>query len=266
MDTMDLGLRGKAALVAAASQGLGKAIAWELAREGARVAMCSRDEGRIRAAAEAIREDTGAEVLPFVCDLTQEDEVSAFVAGAVEALGSVEILVTNAGGPPPGAFEEVDDDAWYRAYDLTYLSAVRLIREALPHMKETGYGRIVVMTSISVKQPIQDLILSNATRLGVVGMAKSLVPDAGRYDITVNVVCPGYIGTARTKELFAARAKRDGSSPESVEEDLLRIVPLGRMGEPREVGALVAFLSSERASYLTGNLIQIDGGLYRGVF
>jgi 3-oxoacyl-[acyl-carrier protein] reductase len=263
---MDLGLRGKTAVVAAASQGLGKAIAWELAREGARVALCSRDETRIQAAAQAIREDTGAEVLPFVCDLTRAEEVAAFVGGAVEALGSIEILVTNAGGPPPGAFDEVDDDAWYRTYDLTYLSAVRLIREALPHMKETGYGRIVVMTSISVKQPIQDLILSNATRLGVVGMAKSLVPDAGRYDITVNVVCPGYIGTARTKELFAARAKREGSSPETVEEDLLRIVPLGRMGEPREVGALVAFLSSERASYLTGNLIQIDGGLYRGVF
>ncbi len=263
---MDLGLRGKAAVVAAASQGLGKAIAWELAREGAHVAICSRDEGRIRAAAETLREDTGAEVHPFVCDLTREDEVATFVSQAAKALGGVDILVTNAGGPPPGHFEDVDDAAWYDTYDLTYLSAVRLIREDLPHLKRAGHGRIVVMTSISVKQPIPDLILSNAVRMSVVGMAKSLVPDVGPHGITVNVVCPGYVGTARTKELFAARAEREGTSPEAVEEDLVRIVPLGRTGEPREVGALVAFLASERASYLTGNLIQIDGGLYRGVF
>ncbi|MFQ5919676.1 MAG: SDR family oxidoreductase [Thermoplasmata archaeon] len=262
---MDLGLRGKAAVVAAASQGLGKAIAWELAREGARVAICSRDKGLIQATAKAIREDTGAEVHAFVCDLTREEEVAAFVSRAAEGLGGVDVLVTNAGGPRPGGFEDVDDEAWYRTYDLTFLSAVRLIREALPHMIQAGHGRIVVMTSISVKQPIQDLILSNAVRLGVVGMAKSLVPDVGPHDITVNVVCPGYVGTARTKELFAARADRDGTSPEAVEEDLLRSVPLGRMGEPEEVGALVAFLASERAAYLTGNLIQIDGGIYRGV-
>ncbi|MDX1534609.1 MAG: SDR family oxidoreductase [Thermoplasmata archaeon] len=262
---MDLGLRGKAAIVAAASQGLGKAIAWELAREGARLAICSRDEGRIQATAGAIREDTGAEVQAYVCDLTQEDQIATFVTKAAEGLGGVEVLVTNAGGPPPGGFQEVDDEAWYRTYDLTYLSAVRLIRGALPHMKRGRGGRIVVMTSISVKQPIRDLVLSNAVRLGVVGMAKSLVTEVGPHDITVNVVCPGYVGTARTKELFAARADREGTTPAAVEEALLRSVPLGRMGEPQEVGALVAFLASERAAYLTGNLIQIDGGIYRGV-
>ncbi len=181
-------------MVAAASEGLGKAIAWELAREGARLAICSRNEGRIRAASETIREDTGAEVHPFVCDLTREDEVAAFVSQAAKALGGVDILVTNAGGPPPGHFEDVDDAAWYGTYDLTYLSAVRLIREALPHLKRAGHGRIVVMTSISVKQPIPDLILSNAVRMSVVGMAKSLVPDVGPHGITVNVVCPGYSG------------------------------------------------------------------------
>jgi 3-oxoacyl-[acyl-carrier protein] reductase len=263
---MDLGLKGKVALVAAASQGLGRAIALELSREGARVAICSRDEARVKAAAEDISRETGGEVLPVRADVTRYEDIKALVGRVVDAYGGVEILVTNAGGPPPGNFEDVGDEEWYSTYDLTFMSAVRLIRECLPHMKERRWGRIVVMTSLSVKQPIDNLALSNAVRLAVVGMAKGLSRDLAPYNITVNITAPGFIATDRLKELFEARARKEGTTAEEVEASVVSTIPMGRLGEPREMGELVAFLASEKASYLTGSVIQLDGGLYRGVF
>ncbi|MEE9237385.1 MAG: SDR family oxidoreductase [Thermoplasmata archaeon] len=263
---MDLGLQGKVALVAAASQGLGRAIAMELSREGARVAICSRDEGRVRTTAAEIARESGGEVLPVQADVTRYEDIKAFVQEVVEAFGGVQVLVTNAGGPPPGQFADVGDEDWYSTYDLTFMSAVRLIRECLPYMKEGGWGRIIVMTSLSVKQPIDDLVLSNAVRLAVVGMAKSLAKDLAPDNITVNVAGPGFIATDRLKDLFEARADRDGTTAEEVQARLVSSIPMGRLGLPEEIGVLVAFVASERASYLTGNVIQLDGGLYRGVF
>ncbi len=263
---MDLGLRGKVALVAAASQGMGRAIATELAREGAKVALCSRDEARVQAAASAIGEETGGEVLGVRADVTRGEDVQAFVEAAVGQLGAPDVLVTNAGGPPAGGFEDVDDAAWDATYDLTFLSAVRLIRACLPHMKKAGGGRVVVMTSISVKQPVDNLILSNAVRLAVVGLAKTLTRELAPHNITVNVTAPGYIATARLRELFEDRARREGETPEAVQARLVGTIPMGRLGEPREMAALVAFLASDRAAYLTGNVIQLDGGMYAGVF
>lgn len=261
---MDLNLRGKVAVVAAASQGLGRASALELSREGARVAICSRDEGRIREAAKAIAEETGGEILPVVADLTKAEDARTFVRQAVDRFGRVDILFTNAGGPPPGEFEELGDPEWELAHRLTLMSAVRLIREALPHMNEGG--RVVLSTSLSVKQPFDNLILSNSLRMAVVGMAKSLVKSVAKRNITVNVVSPGYIMTDRVRELLEAQAKKQGTTAAEVEKGIVGNIPLGRTGETREFGELIAFLASERASYLTGTVIQIDGGLYRGVY
>ncbi|MFQ5837298.1 MAG: SDR family oxidoreductase [Thermoplasmata archaeon] len=263
---MDLGLQGKVAVVAAASLGLGRAIALELSREGARVAICSRDEGRVKTAASEISRETGNDVLPVLADVTKSEDVRAFVRRVVEAYGGVDVLVTNAGGPPPGNFEDVGDEEWYATYDLTFMSAARLIRECLPHMKEKRWGRIIVMTSLSVKQPIDNLVLSNAIRLAVVGLAKSLAKDLAPYDITVNITGPGFIATDRLKELFEAKAKKEGTTAEDVQAGIVKAIPMGRLGEPKEMGELVAFLASERASYLTGSFIQLDGGMYRGVF
>ncbi len=263
---MNLGLRGKVAIVAAASQGLGKAVAKELSNEGATVTICSRDEGRVQAAASEISAESDSEVMAVQADVTSYEDIKALVAKVVEAHGGVDILVTNAGGPPPGNFEDVGDEEWYDTYDLTFLSAVRLIRECLPYMKEKRWGRIVLMTSIAVKQPVDNLVLSNAVRLAVVGMAKSLAKDLAPYNITVNMTSPGFIATDRLKELFEASGKKQGKTGEEVLDGIVKSIPMGRLGEPDEMGELVAFLASERASYLTGNVIQLDGGIYRGIF
>ncbi len=263
---MNLGLQGKVAIVAAASQGLGKAIAMELSKEGAMVAICSRDEGRVKAAASEISKESEGRVMAVQADVTSYEEIKAFVQKVVETYGGVDVVVTNAGGPPPGGFEDVGDREWYDTYDLTFLSAVRLIRECLPYMKEKRWGRIVVMTSIAVKQPVDNLALSNAVRLAVVGMAKSLAKDLAPYNITVNMTSPGYIATNRLKELFEASGKKQGKTGEEILDSVVKTIPMGRLGEPKEMGELVAYLASERASYLTGNIIQLDGGVYRGIF
>ncbi len=263
---MDLGLQGKVAVVAAASQGLGRAIAMELSKEGAKVAICSRDERRIRKAASDISQETGGQVMAVKADVTKYEDIKAFIRQVVEAYGGVDVLVTNAGGPPAGTFDDVGDDHWYATYELTFLSAVRLIRECLPHMKKKRWGRVVVMTSLSVKQPLDNLVLSNAIRLAVVGLAKSLAKDLAPYNITVNMTGPGFIATDRLKELFEANAKKQGTTAEAIEASIVKNVPMGRLGNPKEMGELVAFLASERASYMTGNLVQLDGGMYRSIF
>ncbi len=263
---MDLGLRGKVAVVAAASKGLGKAVALGLAAEGVSVAICSRDRAAIERAAEEIQAKTGAATLAVPADLTDSRAIQDFVRQAAERFGRIDILFANSGGPPPGAFDSLDDAAWERAFALTHLSAVRLTREVLPHLRRQGGGAIVYSTSISVKQPIENLMLSNSIRSAVVLMAKTLVQEVAADNIRVNVVCPGRIYTERIEQLDASRAQRTGLSVAEVARQAETTIPLGRSGRPEEFADVVVYLCSDRASYLTGNVIQIDGGQYRGVF
>ena len=265
---MDLGLAGKRALVAAASRGLGKAMALQLAREGAKVAICARDEARLRAAAEEIERETGAgvEVLAVPTDLTDPAQIEHLVATVRERWGGIDILVANAGGPPPGSFSELSDEQWEAAFQLTLMSAVRLARAVIPGMIEQRWGRLIFSTSVSVKQPIANLILSNSLRLAVIGLAKSLANELAGYNITVNSVCPGATATERLRELIKHQAERAGVSYEEAEREFwVKEIPMGRLGRPEELAALVAFLASERAGYITGTAIQVDGGAVRFV-
>ncbi len=262
---MDLGLRGKVAVVAAASQGMGRAAAFALAREGCRLAICARNEGPLEDAAEAIRRETGAEVLAVPADVGRAEDVVRFVAEAVKAYGGVDLLLANAGGPPTGRFEELTEEQWERAYGLTLMSVVRLIRECIPSVRSRGGGAIAVITSITVKQPLDNLLLSNAMRAAVVGLVKTLAKELAQDRIRVNAVVPGFIATERMTELVRIRAERERVSLADAEKAEVAQIPWGRMGKPEEVADLIAYLLSERASYITGDTIQIDGGLYRGI-
>lgn len=261
---MDLGLKGKVAIVAAASKGLGKAVALELAREGASVTIFSRNEEAIQAAGEEVRAATGAQVLALAADVTRAEDLERVVEATARRFGRIDILFNNAGGPPPGTFEQFGDEAWQRAFELNLLSAIRLIRLVLPYMKQAGSGRIINSTSIAVKQPVSGLILSNAIRTGLVGMAKTLADELAPYNITVNNVAPGRIYTERIVQLLQDRAARTGKRVEELRREDESAIPMGRYGRPDEYAAMVTFLASERASYITGATILVDGGLYRG--
>ncbi len=262
---MDLGLQGKVACVAAASSGLGKASALELAREGARVAICARHEDRLQEAAREIADATGAEVLPVVADVTVPEDARRFIQAAVDRWGRLDILVTNAGGPPAGTFEDFDEQAWLDAFNLNFMSTARLIRVALPYLKASGSGRIITITSVSAKQVLPNLILSNAVRAGVHGLVKTLAQELGPHSITVNAVCPGPILTERLVSLFQKAVEQRGITMEEAQQGWVSQIPLGRLGRPEEFGAVVAFLASERASFVNGALLQVDGGMVRGV-
>ena len=261
-----MGLQDKVALVAASSKGLGRAIAYGLAKEGARVAICARGEEALAQTAAEIEGATGSPVLAMVADLTNKQNIENLVARVVEEFGRLDILVTNAGGPPPGLFVELTDEKWEKAFQLTLMSAVRLCREVIPHMRRQGGGRIITMTSISVKQPVENLMLSNSLRLAVIGLTKTLANELAKDNILVNSVCPGWTRTGRVEELLQDRARRQGTS---VEEEFAKIekeIPLGRMGTSEEVANLVVFLASEKASNITGTAIQVDGGHVKGVY
>jgi 3-oxoacyl-[acyl-carrier protein] reductase len=262
---MDLGLEGKVALVAGASKGLGRAVALGLAREGVSLAICARGEEQLSETATAIAGETGATVWIRPTDVSSPEETRLFVQEAVSHYGTVHILVNNAGGPPSATFLELTDELWQQAVQLNLLSAIWLAREAVPHMQKGRWGRIINMTSVAVKQPIEGLMLSNAVRAGVVGFAKTLANELAADNILVNNVCPGYILTDRVRELSKALAEKRNESPESIIRTWEESIPLRRLGEVEEFANLVVFLASERASYITGNSIQIDGGYYRGL-
>ena len=262
---MDLGLRDKVAFVAGGSKGLGKAVAMELSKEGARVAVCSRERPELPAAVEEIRSLTGGEVIGIAADLSISDQARDFIRKGLEHFGTVDILVNNAGGPPDRRFLDIDEDLWNFAFRLNLLSAIIMIREAVPIMIEKRWGRIINLASVAVKQPIEGLILSNTIRIGIVGLAKTLSNELASYNITVNNICPAYTMTERVRKLAAEIAGKKGASSDEVIRDWESQIPMGRLGKPEEIAALAAFLASERAGFITGDSIQIDGGWYKGV-
>lgn len=257
---MDLGLKDRIAIVAAASRGIGFACARELAREGARVFLCSREAQRASDAAQKIHEETGADVAGIACDVTNDAEVRAFVNLALERAGRVDICVTNAGGPPAKVFAETELDVFRQAFELNALSAIRFAKLVLPGMLERRWGRIINITSVSVKQPIDGLLLSNTVRAGLTGWAKTVSNEVAAEGVTVNNVAPGYTLTERQDELAEVRGKAAGKSKQEIIESWALQAPIGRMAEPEEIAAAVAFLASERASYITGVTLQVDGG------
>jgi 3-oxoacyl-[acyl-carrier protein] reductase len=263
---MDLAIAGRGALVCGSTQGLGRAIAARLAAEGCRVVVNGRDQARAVAAAAALRDATGGDVRGIAADVGDPVAVAALVAAAEAQLGAVDILVCNSGGPPSVLFADASADQWREALDGTLLSTIHLCRAAVPAMRARGWGRVVCLTSVAAKAAIPGLILSTAARAGVLGFAKSLADEAARDGVTVNVVCPGYMRTERLTELMAVRATRAGRTPEDVTADLVRGVPIGRIGDPDELAAAVAFLASEPARYITGAVLQVDGGSTRSIF
>lgn len=262
---MDLGLADKVACVAAASAGLGFAVARRLAAEGARVALCSRDESRVQDAAARIARETGAQTTAVACDLASPDGPARFVEEARGALGPVELLVCNAGGPAAGTFDELDDAAWERAFQLTLMSAVRLIRAALPDMRDRRFGRILAITSISAREPVDGLLLSNAFRAAVTGLVKTLSREVGCEGVTVNAIMPGYTATERLQELARGIAAREHIEPTQVYERWAQQTAVGRIATVEEFAATAAFLLSDKASSVTGAAVPVDGGWLRSI-
>jgi len=256
---MDLGLKGKVALAAASSEGLGRAIAEALAREGADLVVCSRREEPLERARSEL-EAHGGRVLAVPANLTDPAEVEHLVQEALGAYGRVDVLVTNTGGPPAGPFESHSPETWENAVRQNLFSVLNLVRAVLPGMRERKWGRIVNVTSIAVKQPSDNLILSNSVRAAVTGFARTLATETAKDGITVNNVMPGFTQTERLTELAERRAQIKGCAPEDIWAIWRNEIPMGRVGEPRELAALVAFLASEQASYITAQSIAVDGG------
>jgi 3-oxoacyl-[acyl-carrier protein] reductase len=255
---MDLGLNGKVAIVAASSKGLGRASALALAREGARVTICARTETDLEAAADQIRRETHTDVLAVPADLTNAEDIHGVVAATVERFGGVDVLVNNSGGPRPGKLPDITDDAWRQAFEVITLNFVRFVREVTPHMRKKKWGRIIGIQSSSVKEPVESIDLSNGIRPGIAGLMKAIMPDLAKDGVTINLVLPGMFLTSRINPALA-----DGKISKELEGQLAPLaatIPLGRLGDPIELGSLVAFLASEQASYITGAVYQVDGG------
>ncbi len=262
---MDLGLKGKVAVVTASSRGIGRAVAECFAAEGCSLALCARNEERLTSAAKAIQNKHGVEVFAESVDISDGTEVTRFIENVGEKFGRIDILVNNAGGPKSGTFEALADKDWRHAFELNLMSVVRCIRGVLPYMKEQNWGRIINMTSISVKQPIENLLLSNSIRAAVVGLTKTLADELAPYNITVNSVAPGYTHTERLDELSLSLSKKKGVRQEQIFEDWEAKIPLKRLALPKEIADAVLFLSSERAAYITGVTLHVDGGYIRGI-
>ncbi len=262
---METGIKNKVAIVAASSQGIGLATAEAFAAEGCRVAMCARNAQTLQAVADQIRKQYNADVFAEPVDVTDADAVHRFVDAVVAKFGSADICVTNAGGPPAKGFLAATLDDWRKAVDLNLLSTVYFAREVIPHMQSRRWGRIITITSITTKQPVADLVLSNAVRAAVVGLVKSLANEFGKDGILVNNVAPGYTATARLNDLAKARSAAQGKTEKEIAEGWAADTPLNRLGEPREVADTIVWLASERASYITGQTVLVDGGLYKGL-
>ena len=262
---MDLGLEGKVAFVAAASKGLGRAVAEELAAEGASLVLCARNAETLNLVSKQIAKTSGVSVLPVAADVSEAEEVAKAVQSGIEKFGRIDILVTNAGGPPSGRFDDLSREMWENATRLTLNSVLELTRAVLPGMKERKWGRILNITSITVKQPVDNLMLSNSLRAAVTGFARTLANEVATHGITVNNILPGYTRTERVEELAKAAAEREGISAAEANAKWEAEIPMGRLGEPGEFAALAAFLVSERASYITGTSIPVDGGWIRSL-
>jgi 3-oxoacyl-[acyl-carrier protein] reductase len=262
---METGLRNRVAIVAASSQGIGRATAEGFAAEGCRVAMCARNRETLQAAADQIAKQYGVEVFAQPFDVTDAQAVQRFVQDVADRFGSVDICVTNAGGPPAKGFLDASLDEWRKAVDQNFLSTVYFAREVIPHMQRKKWGRIVTITSIAVKQPVSDLVLSNAVRAGVVGLVKSLANEFGKDGILVNNVGPGLTATDRLVHLAKLRAASSGKSEKEVVGEWAAEIPLKRVGAPREIADAIVWLCSERASFITGQTILVDGGAYKGL-
>ena len=263
---MDLGLKGKVAFVAAASKGLGRAVAEELAAEGASLILCARNAETLNAVGEQILKNSGASVFPVVADVSKIEDIEKAVQAGIEKFGRIDILVTNAGGPPAGRFDDISREMWEAATRLTFNSVLELTRAVLPGMKERQWGRILNITSITVKQPVDNLMLSNSLRAAVTGFARTLANEVATDGIKVNNILPGYTRTERMDELARAASAREGISEAEASAKWENEIPMKRLGEPREFAALAAFLVSERASYITGTSIPVDGGWIRSLY
>jgi len=263
---MDLGLQNKRAFVAGSSRGLGYATALFLAKEGCMVALNGRDEEKVKAAAERVAHETGTQACGIAGDVSNASMAEALIKSAVDSLGGLDILITNAGGPPAGSFEIFDDEAWQKAVNTSFMSHVRLIRAALPHLRTSETPSVLTVTSFTVKQPLQNLVLSNSVRLATIGLTKSLAMELGRDKIRFNSILPGWTMTERVESLMTFRAENNKTS---VGEEIAKInaeVPLGRMGQPEEFARVAVFLVSPAASYVNGVMINVDGGIVKGLF
>jgi 3-oxoacyl-[acyl-carrier protein] reductase len=262
---MNLGLKNKIAIVAAASQGLGKASALALAQEGATIVICSRRQKEITDAANEIQKTTNAPVIPLVADVTKPEDIERLAAETKQRFGTVHVLINNAGGPPTGDILSLKDEDWQKGHDLTLMSMVRLTRAILPMMIQQQWGRIITITSIAAKQPINELLLSSAIRPGILGLTKVLANQYAKDNITVNTVCPGNVLTKRQEELSASRAAEKNISMEQYLKETASVIPAGRLGRPEEIGNVIAFLASEQASYVNGVNILVDGSAAKGI-
>lgn len=263
---MDFNIQGKTALVTASSQGIGRAIAEMFIQEGCKVAICSRNRENLIKAANEIKSVYGIEPQWVVCNIAHEKEIIAAVDSVVRNFGSIDILVNNCGGPVPGSFDVLSNENWQNAFDQVLMSAVKFTRRVLPAMKEKKWGRIINITSITVKEPMDDLMLSNSLRTGIIGFAKTLSREVGKHNITVNNVAPGYTLTSRLYEIAVEKAKESGISHEEVLADMVNDVAVRRLAKTEEIAALAVFLASEQASYITGTTIPVCGGRTKSLY
>ena len=262
---MNLNLKNKNAIVCASSQGLGKAAAIDLAKEGVNLAICSRDQEKIDKAKEEILQKTehNIKVIALKADLDSLEDIQIFLQEVEQSLGEVDILVNNTGGPPPSTFEQISDEDWQNAFNSTMMSAIRLSRAVVPNMKKKEWGRIINISSVSVKTPVNGLFLSNSLRMGVLGWAKALADEVAAHGITVNTVCPGYTRTERVEAILESQSSSSGLSKEEIEKTIADNIPMKRVGEAEDLAGLITFLASEKANYMTGLAVQVDGGSAR---